>query len=1361
MKKNNRILPFSIWTNFICSTNKTGILFCFLLLNSLLCSTAVSAQCWQKIAAGMFHTVAIRNDGTLWTWGDNTYGELGIGSTTVQYAPVQVGTDADWQEISAGSGFTVAIKQNGSLWAWGRNDYGELGNGSNSTQNVSIPMQIGGIAQWKTVETGMYAVMAIRNDGTLWAWGKNTASQLGIGNNVNQNLPKQVGTDNHWQKISAGYRHTLGIKSDGTLWGWGNNVYGQLGVGMNIPTYNTPVQIGTANNWQSVSAGHDHTLAIKNDGTLWAWGSNETGQLGNGTYTSENSPIQIGSNYSWKFAATGAYHSAAISYTGFLWTWGYNTYGQLGNGTNSIQNIPVIISTFTDWVQVTAGYDHTAGIRSNGAILIWGGDYVGQTGNGANTSYFTPSRVGTDNNWQAIEAGSEFSTAIKNDGKLWAWGWNEFGNLGDGTINNRFSPVQIGTDNKWQSVKPGFDYVVSIKNNGTLWAWGSQGGGQFGDSTTYTPIQIGTASNWQKVAAGSFYTLAIKNNGMLWAWGDNSNGQLGIGNTIYQNTPVQVGTDADWQQVATGWDFSLAIKTDGSLWAWGNNGNGQLGIGNTNNQNVPVRIGNANNWLRITAGTKHALAIKTDGTLWAWGYNGNGQLGDGTTTDRYAPVQIGSSSYWTKVTAANHTVAIQNNGSLWAWGDNSNGQLGDGTNQERHLPVRIGTASDWFQVASGSFFTVAIKFDGSLWSWGGNSEGQLGQGTYDGTNVPVNILCPATNLSASPASINILETAGSTTLSVTGNCLGWTISGAPQWLTVSPASGSNNATVTLTYTQNPSADMRTATLTLTGCGLSQTVTIVQNHGGSITSGPFLIDTTGENHTIILPGNLISDIDGMPLQTGDQIAVFFDVSGALKCGGYGVWNGSATSFAAFGNDVNPPGKNGFGAGETFKLKIWRKSLNQVLDATAQYAPVGTNGVVTNTNMYAKDGISIITSITAVSVYMQSIVLNAGWNLISANTLPNDPNMLNLFGSVAADVILVKDGNGTTTIPAFGVNGIGNWNLLKGYQVKASQPDTLLVKGHKAVPESTPIPLQPGWQIIAYLRDSPQNMQTLFSPIQGQIGIVKDNLGKTYIPQFGINNIGDMKPGQGYKVNALSAVNLVYQANLTAQEGHRIPVDAFNPVHFILDSTLNTGNNATVVIPVDVASGMLANGDEVGVFTTGGILCGAAVFQGNSIAITVWGDDATTGGIIEGMQGGEPYHFSIWRAMEQSEYTASITMADGTSDYEPDVVVVVASMQLMTGVGELQGAEIHSLEIFPNPTTGAVHVSLNSIDSGSLKMSLYHLDGSCVWTPELEVFQAGTTSMVLNLPEELASGMYFLQIQFDEETVCRRIIFERKK
>lgn len=348
----------------------------------------------------------------------------------------------------------------------------------------------------------------------------------------------------------------------------------------------------------AVAAGGAHTVALKSDGSLLAWGKNLAGQLGDGTTLDKSVPTQVGTIKTWAKIAAGEFHTVAIRADGTLWAWGFNQFGQLGDGT-----------------------------------------FVNKS---------APTKIGTGTTWTAVATGKSHTVALKKDGTLWAWGSNAEAQLGDGSVNPRNAPVQVGVVNRfftnWTAVAAGDKHTIGRRADGTIWSWGDNSHGQLGllaltdplvPTQVNLPAQIGpdTSNRWVSVAAGSGHSLAIRSDGALFAWGANGFGQLGIDLvTSDLGIPTQVGVDTHWAVVTAGSDHNLAIKTDGALWAWGANSQGQLGDGTTFDRALPLRIGSENTWLVLAPGRAHSFAFKADNSLWGWGRNEEGQLGNGTTS---------------------------------------------------------------------------------------------------------------------------------------------------------------------------------------------------------------------------------------------------------------------------------------------------------------------------------------------------------------------------------------------------------------------------------------------------------------------------------------------------------------------------------------------------------------------------------------------------------------------------------------------------------------------------------------------------------------------------------------------------------
>ena len=798
-------------------TEKHSKLFIFLLallfLFPLFAMVNDSHAATPQIAAGVNYTVALKSDGTLWAWGHNYYGELGLGDTTDRYSPVKVGSDTNWVSISAGDYHTVALKSDGTLWAWGYNWDGELGLGD--TTERDSPIQVGSDTNWVSISAGGLHTIALKSDGTLWAWGYNGDGRLGLGDTTDRHSPVRVGSDYNWVSISTGGYHTTALKSDGTLWVWGGNSSGQLGLG-DVTDRHSPVQVGSDTNWVSISAKYYyHTLALKSNGTLWAWGWNGDGRLGDGSTGEKNSPVQIGSDNKWVSIAGGATHTVALKSDGSLWSWGLNEYGQLGLGDPFERHVPMITSIATNWVSIAAGAEHTLALKSDGTLWAWGYNGDGDLGLGDTTDRPSPAQVGSDNKWVSIAAEYYDTIALKSNGTLWAWGNNNIAQLGLGDTTDRPSPVQVGSDNKWVSIATGADHTIALKSDGTLWAWGGNASGQLGYTSadtcglagpcTKSPTQVGSDTDWVSIATGAYHTIALKSDGTLWAWGRNLAGSLGLGDTTNRPSPVQVGSDNQWVSITAGNAHTMALKSDGTLWAWGGNGDGQLGLGDIAQRLSPVQVGSDNKWVLIAAGWDHTIALKSDGTLWAWGYNGSGQLGlgDTDTTDRLSPVQVGSDNKWASISAGGmHTIALKSDGTLWAWGDNFFGQLGDGTTLTyRYSPELIGV-----------FCTYSIN--------------------------PVKLFAP---------SIAVIGYTVSVTAS--DNSCTWIAKDYPAWITITGGlSGMGNGTVTFNVGPNtaPLSPPRDGRITIAG----QSFTVTQS------SQTIQEQITQQNITVSGPGPIL-------------------------------------------------------------------------------------------------------------------------------------------------------------------------------------------------------------------------------------------------------------------------------------------------------------------------------------------------------------------------------------------------------------------------------------------------------------------------------------------------------------------------
>jgi alpha-tubulin suppressor-like RCC1 family protein len=418
-----------------------------------------------SLAAGYRHTLARKNDGTVWAWGSNYAGQLGLGDTANRSTPVQITSlGSNVTALTAGGDHSLVLKNDGTVWAWGWNNYGQLGLGDIS--NHYSPAQITALGNnVMALTAGSFHTLALKGDGTVWAWGHNGYGQLGLGDNINRSSPVQVtALGSNVTALTAGSLHTLALKGDGTVWAWGLNNYGQLGLG-DTANRSTPVQITSlGSNVTALTAGYEHALALKGDGTVWAWGRNNLWQLGLVDIAYRSSPVQVtnlGSNVA--ALAAGAGHSLALKGGGtVVWAWGDNSSGQLGLGDDIFCCTPMQVSAL-------------------------------------------------GNNVAALAAGGYHTLALKGDGTVWAWGWNAFGQLGLGDTINRFIPVQVPITGQLPPTPPSGLTATAISSSQINLSWTD-------NSNNETVFKIerktGTGGSWSQIATVGANVTSYSNTGL-------------------------------------------------------------------------------------------------------------------------------------------------------------------------------------------------------------------------------------------------------------------------------------------------------------------------------------------------------------------------------------------------------------------------------------------------------------------------------------------------------------------------------------------------------------------------------------------------------------------------------------------------------------------------------------------------------------------------------------------------------------------------------------------------------------------------------------------------------------------------------
>lgn len=358
---------------------------------------------WRSVSAGAYHACGLRLDHTIWCWGYGANGRLGVGDREDRLQPTEVGNDTDWASLKAGGGHTCAIKMDHSLWCWGANGYGQLGTGD--YQDHKSPVRVGGDADWSMISVSGYIpafgglqsfTCGLRLDHSLWCWGNNHNGRLGLGDNTGRTVPTRVGVAADWVAVSTGSGHGCGVRLDDSLWCWGRNTSGQLGVGDTTDRHKpTRVAVAGMDAWSGAALGGDHTCATGADGTLWCWGSGNRGQLGRG-YRDHNrsTPGQVGKRDSWQSVSASADNSCAVRNDSSLWCWGANDEGQIGDGHTFQRPRPTRVGKSHLWHGVGVGNEYACARDRTHGLWCWGYNGSGELGIGDRSGgHYLPTRV--------------------------------------------------------------------------------------------------------------------------------------------------------------------------------------------------------------------------------------------------------------------------------------------------------------------------------------------------------------------------------------------------------------------------------------------------------------------------------------------------------------------------------------------------------------------------------------------------------------------------------------------------------------------------------------------------------------------------------------------------------------------------------------------------------------------------------------------------------------------------------------------------------------------------------------------------------------------------------------------------------
>jgi alpha-tubulin suppressor-like RCC1 family protein len=688
-----------------------------------------------KIASGIraAHSLAILPDRTVWAWGSNSSGQLGSGTSSglSGYPRLVEGLD-DVSSVAAGYEFSLALRSDGRVWAWGSPQNGALGDGGAATSPVPLPQPVPTLDNVVTIAAGSDHALCLKSDGSVWGWGANDAGQTGngsIGGSVSSPVPVAGLTE--VKAIAAGWKHSLAVKQDGTVWGWGDNATGELGINSTGSPEKVPVQVQNLTGITAVSAGENFSAALRSDGTVWAWGNNELGTIGNGEakpFTRVLRPSMVINLTEVTAISSGFRHTLALRVDGTIWGWGSNTFGALGNnGTpNTPYPTPVQVLNVGNAVAIAASIGNGLCLDGTGILRAWGTNGVGEVGNGTAVTQDLPIPLLNMTNVTVLAPATSNTMVLRDDGTVWGWGTNNYGQLGFGpqSFTAISAPNQVLTG--VASLAAGNTHTIALKTDGTVWTWGNNQFGQMGKGATsapvLTPSQVPGLANILSIAAGGTSCYAVQSDGSLVQWGD-IDGVLGSAAPIL--SPTLVTGFNNIKTLAPGWAHIVALKNDGTVWAWGENAYGQVGpiaLGPT--VAVPTLVQTLPGADDVAAGVYHSLAVLKDHTVCGWG---SVSLDGSPQSAQTPPGPVIGLSGAKAVSAGNDfSLVFHADGSVRSWGMNDFGQLGIGDETNRNVPTLLPSLTNAVKVAAGHYHGTALMPNGTITVWGYNTWGQLG-----------------------------------------------------------------------------------------------------------------------------------------------------------------------------------------------------------------------------------------------------------------------------------------------------------------------------------------------------------------------------------------------------------------------------------------------------------------------------------------------------------------------------------------------------------------------------------------------------------------------------------------------------------
>lgn len=738
------------------------------------------------LAAGERHALVLLENGDVYAFGGNFYGQLGLGHTQNALTPVRI---ADFPEpvraIAAGENHSLAVLRNGDVYAFGSNENGQLGLGK-EIRGRTIPSRIDGLpGPARTVAAGTsfpiqgtmargpetYSLVLLEN-GDVYSFGGHPTTGgpfLGHGDFDPRHTPEKVtGFSGPVRDIAAGSQHSLALLENGDVYAFGNNVAGELGHGDTIRR-RRPVRVAALSGVTAIAAGGLHSLVLLDSGHVYAFGRGLNGQLGLGDQDNRLTPVQVGGLKGVAAISAGAAHSLVIVEdkrppppVETTYSFGYGFDGQLGHGDTNHRYLPEEIKALPEQVaRAATGGSHTLLLLENGDVYAFGANFDGQLGLGDRDNRLVPTPVPLPGPAVDVAAGSTHSLVLLENGDLYSFGANFSGQLGLGDTDERLSPVKIDAfGDPVKMISAGDLHNLVLLENGDVHAFGSDSVSQLGlpfpgESFEPSPVHVHTLpGTTEAVAAGGMHSLFLLENGDLYSAGSNIFGQLGQGHSSGQwslAAVVDLPQNIRPVTLAAGGTHSLVLLENGSLYTFGNNQNGQLGHGDNDDRIAPEKVvwfDEQNITIKgIAAGAAHSLVLG-GGRVYAFGFNLQGELGIADTHNRDVPTRIREFSGAERVVAGGHVSLVLGGEfvpvtpAVYSFGAGVHGRLGHGDSDDRHVPTPILNFpfESTVKSVSGEWaHSLALLDNGDVYAFGAGGSGRLGLGDQTSRSVPVRI----------------------------------------------------------------------------------------------------------------------------------------------------------------------------------------------------------------------------------------------------------------------------------------------------------------------------------------------------------------------------------------------------------------------------------------------------------------------------------------------------------------------------------------------------------------------------------------------------------------------------------------------